>query len=145
MAPEQVRASARVDARADLYALGAVAFRLLTGRLPFEGSTAVNLIALKLDHEPPSLADITGDTWPTALEKTLSRLMARQRERRFASAREALEAWRGVCQAMGDLPLRAAPTRAPSPEDTLDESPRAIGSTVTSTYSDAKPDPRRQS
>jgi serine/threonine-protein kinase len=144
MAPEQVRASARVDGRADLYALGAVTFRMLAGRLPFEGSTAVNLIALKLDRDAPSLADITGDTWPAALEKMLSRMMARERDRRFASAREALDAWSSVCQAMGDMPRRAAPTRAPSQEDTIDESPRAIGSTVASTYSDASTDHRRR-
>jgi serine/threonine protein kinase len=66
MGPEQVRGSARVDERADLYALGAVAFRALTGRLPFEGSNALTLIALKLDRDPPSLAQTTGDTWPTS-------------------------------------------------------------------------------
>jgi serine/threonine-protein kinase len=111
MAPEQVRASARVDARADLYALGAVAFRALTGRLPFEGATAVSLIALKLDHEAPSLAEVTGDTWPAALERVLAQMMARDRDHRFPSAAEALEAWRAVCHAMGDLPRR--PSRAP--------------------------------
>ena len=71
MAPEQVRGSARVDERADLYALGAVAFRALTGRLPFEGTNALTLIALKLDREAPTLARTTGDEWPAAIEKLL--------------------------------------------------------------------------
>ena len=64
MAPEQVRGSARVDERADIYALGAVAFRALSGRLPFEGQNAPTLIALKLDREPPTLSATTGDEWP---------------------------------------------------------------------------------
>src|SRR5205085_7378979 len=80
MAPEQVRGSARVDERADLYALGAVAFRALTGRLPFEGTNALTLIALKLDREPPSLAATTGDEWPQSIERFLERMMARDRE-----------------------------------------------------------------
>src|SRR6185295_9258293 len=102
MAPEQVRGSARVDARADLYALGAVAFRALTGRLPFEGSNALTLIALKLDRDPPTLAQTTGDTWPAAIERFLSKIMAREREKRFGSAADALEGWRKVCRVMGN-------------------------------------------
>jgi len=101
MAPEQVRGSARVDERADLYALGAVGFRALTGRLPFEGSNALTLIALKLDRDPPTLAQTTGDTWPAAIERYLSKIMAREREKRFATALEALDAWRKVCRVMG--------------------------------------------
>ena len=100
MAPEQVRGSARVDARADLYALGAVAFRCLAGRLPFEGINAVQLIALKLDREPPTLRSVTGDEWPQAVEGFLARMMARDRERRFTSAPDGLRAWREVCDTM---------------------------------------------
>jgi serine/threonine-protein kinase len=108
MAPEQVRGSARVDERADLYALGAVAFRGLTGRLPFEGANALTLIALKLDREPPSLAATTGDEWPQGIERFLQRMMVRDRDRRYSSASEALEEWRRVCKAMGNAP-RPAP------------------------------------
>lgn len=102
MAPEQVRGSARVDERADLYALGAVAFRALTGRLPFEGSNALTLIALKLDRDPPTLAETTGDTWPATIERFLAKIMAREREKRFATAKDALEAWRKVCRTIGN-------------------------------------------
>ncbi len=104
MAPEQVRGSARVDERADLYALGAVAFRALTGRLPFEGTNALTLIALKLDREAPSLAATTGDEWPQSIERFLERMMARDRERRYPTGKEALDAWRKVTKTMGDLP-----------------------------------------
>jgi serine/threonine-protein kinase len=106
MAPEQVRGSARVDVRADLYALGAVAFRALSGRLPFEGQNALTLIALKLDREPPTLSATTGDEWPGSIERFLAKMMARDRERRFASATEALSTWRRVCRQMGDRPHR---------------------------------------
>jgi serine/threonine-protein kinase len=109
MAPEQVRGSARVDERADLYALGAVAFRALTGRLPFEGTNALTLIALKLDRDPPSLASTTGDEWPASIERFLLKIMARDRERRFATAVEALDSWRRVCRVMGNAPRQKAP------------------------------------
>jgi serine/threonine-protein kinase len=145
MAPEQVRASARVDARADVYALGAVAFRMLTGRLPFEGSNALNLIALKLEREAPSLADLTGDTWPAALEKTLARMMARDRNRRFASARDVLGAWNDVCVVMGSLPRHPAPRVAPrianAADEDDDEALQTLSSTVTSNHDVPSPIP----
>jgi serine/threonine-protein kinase len=96
MAPEQIRGAARADERADLYAVGAVAFRALAGRLPFEGSSAAVLVSLKLDRNAPSLEEATGEKWPAGVERFLERALDRRRERRFASAPEALEAWRAI-------------------------------------------------
>lgn len=96
MAPEQVRGAARADERADIYAVGAVAFRALAGRLPFEGSTAAVLVSLKLDRSAPSLAEVTGEKWPAGIERFLERALDRRREQRFASAEEALESWRSI-------------------------------------------------
>ncbi len=95
MAPEQVRGAARVDERADVYSMGAVAFRALAGRLPFEGSNAGMIIALKLDRPAPSLSSVTDDHWPAGLERFLAKALQRDPEHRFASADEALHEWRG--------------------------------------------------
>ncbi len=94
MAPEQVRGAARADERADIYAVGAVAFRALAGRLPFEGTTASMLLAAKLDQEAPSLSFATGVQWPAGIERFLARALARDRKARFANVAEALDAWR---------------------------------------------------
>lgn len=96
MAPEQVRGAARADERADIYAVGAVAFRSLAGRLPFEGTTAAVLVSLKLDRNPPRLEEATGEKWPSGVERFLERALARARENRFSGALEALEAWRAI-------------------------------------------------
>jgi serine/threonine-protein kinase len=136
MAPEQVRGSARVDERADLYALGAVAFRALTGRLPFEGSNALTLIALKLDRDPPTLAQTTGDTWPAPIEKFLAKIMARERERRFGTTMDALEAWRKVCKVMGNS-RRRVPQPPPQPEPRFNV--REDQTEVTASFTDVGP------
>jgi serine/threonine-protein kinase len=135
MAPEQVRGSARVDERADLYALGAVAFRALTGRLPFEGTNALTLIALKLDREPPSLASTTGDEWPASIERFLSKIMARDRDKRFGSAADALEAWRKVCRVMGNMPRKPSPDPSSYElrEERTEVTAGSFGGTVSST------------
>jgi serine/threonine protein kinase len=137
MAPEQVRGSARVDERADLYALGAVAFRALTGRLPFEGTNALTLIALKLDREPPTLAQTTGDSWPATIERFLGRMMARERDKRFASAHEAVEAWHKVCKVMGNNPRKGPPSSVSSREERFRE--LTDGNTFMSTESASLP------
>jgi serine/threonine-protein kinase len=94
MAPEQVRGSSTVDSRTDLYALGVVVFRALTGKLPFDGSSTLVLIAQKFERDPPTLHEASGATWPPALERFVATMMARDRGQRFRSAAVALEAWR---------------------------------------------------
>ncbi len=96
MAPEQVRGAARADERADIYAVGAVTFRALAGRLPFEGTSAHVLVSMKLDRSAPSLAEVTGEKWPAGVERFLERALARRREDRFGNAAEALTSWRAI-------------------------------------------------
>ncbi|MFO0759759.1 MAG: protein kinase [Byssovorax sp.] len=122
MAPEQVRGAARADERADIYAVGAVAFRALSGRLPFEGTTAAVLVAMKLDRQAPSLAEATGERWPAGIERFLERALERRRERRFGSAAEALTAWRSIQPANITRARRTASrSRPPPPPDALHE------------------------
>ena len=109
MAPEQVRGAARVDERADIYAMGAVAFRALAGRLPFEGSNAGMIIALKLDRPAPSLSDVTGDQWPAGLERFLETVLQREPEGRFPTATDALEQWQRI------LPMALTRRSTPPP------------------------------
>ena len=98
MAPEQVRGAARVDERADIYGVGAVAFRALTGRLPFEGMTARMVVSLKLGHPPPSLEETTGVRWPRVMEQYFTQTLARVPAHRFESAAVALTRWRELAE-----------------------------------------------
>ena len=115
MAPEQVRGAARVDERADIYAMGAVAFRALAGRLPFEGTNAGMIIALKLDRPAPSLSDVTGDRWPAGLERFLAVVLQREPEGRFPNATEALDEWRRVLPIALSRRSQPPPARARDP------------------------------
>jgi serine/threonine-protein kinase len=148
MAPEQVRGAARADERADLYAVGAVAFRSLSGRLPFEGSSAAMLVSLKLDRAAPSLEEATGERWPAGIERFLERALERHREKRFATAVEALEAWRAIQPDPGSRGGLATPVRPPAPtipplEDPtlVDEPPTMTVGAYEDTTGDATPEP----
>ncbi|MGK4003339.1 protein kinase [Sorangium sp. So ce1036] len=136
MAPEQVRGAARADERADIYAVGAVAFRALSGRLPFEGATAAVLVAMKLDRPAPSLAEATGEKWPVGIERFLERALDRQRERRFGSAAEALESWRAIQPANITRAVRRSQrARCPSevPDALVEDNPTVVDGPPTMT------------
>ncbi len=95
LAPEAITDPEQVGARTDLYALGAVAYQLLTGRPPFEGSSVVEVCSKHLLAEvtPPSLA--TTRLIPRALEELVLVCLAKSPDARPASAqalRDELEA-----------------------------------------------------
>ncbi|MFN8653063.1 MAG: protein kinase [Gemmatimonadales bacterium] len=87
MAPEQATASPHVDERADLYALGVVAYELLTGKTPFDRPTAQAMLTAQVLEAPVSLAERRPDVSP-ALAAVVMRCLAKAPEDRFQSATE---------------------------------------------------------
>ncbi|MEO7736378.1 MAG: serine/threonine-protein kinase [Kofleriaceae bacterium] len=105
MAPEQARGEP-VDHRADLFALGMMLFEMMTGVTPFDGSPLEVVIA-NMNEDLPAIAARAPDVAPDpVLELFLRRLAARDRDRRFATAHEALEILELVERDPDDAQLR---------------------------------------
>lgn len=97
MAPEQLRGE-EVDGRTDLYAVGAVLFELVTGRMAFEADSDYALMMKQLHESPPAASDLVTGV-PAVIDEIIRQAMAKRREDRFANAvafREALETLAGI-------------------------------------------------
>lgn len=80
MAPEQMQSGAALDARADIYALGAIAYHMLGGRPPFTGDI-MQIFAAKLTQDAPPLSTLRSDV-PAAVEAVVMRALAKEADRR---------------------------------------------------------------
>jgi serine/threonine-protein kinase len=96
MAPEQIRGASRVDERADLYGFAMVVFEALSGRLAYDASGSIALIACKLERTARSIRDLGRTPIPPGLDALLVRCLARQPANRPASALDLLREWRAL-------------------------------------------------
>ncbi len=86
MSPEQALGDA-LDERADLYSIGVIAWEMLAGRTPFQGESPVATAMLHVNEPLPDLRDLAPGL-PPDLFAVLTRVLAKKREERFASALE---------------------------------------------------------
>ncbi len=85
MAPEQGRGDGGFDERADVYAVGAVTYALLTGRAPFVASSITDVVGRDPDQEPPSLRPLLQDA-TGQVDELLARALAYRVGDRWAQA-----------------------------------------------------------
>ena len=95
MSPEQAR-SEPIDARSDLFALGAVFYECLTGRRAFPGTSSVGALLEVVSTEPAPPSRVAPGV-PQCLDALVGRLLAKDRDARYASAEEVIAALR-ECQ-----------------------------------------------
>jgi eukaryotic-like serine/threonine-protein kinase len=86
LAPESVKGSTFVDGRADIYALGAVGFWLLTRRLVFEHDRAMAMVRAHISEQPPKSSEHSSFAIPEALDQLLLDCLAKDPDARPASA-----------------------------------------------------------
>jgi len=106
MSPEQFLGS-DIDALADLYSVGVIAYEMLTGRKPFLGRTAT-VMQLVLSQSPPDPSQINPKLSPL-IGRVLQRALAKKREERYQTAREFADALREAVESTPHLGLVMPP------------------------------------
>jgi len=97
MSPEQARGF-EVDMRTDIFSLGVLIYEMIAGRLPFEGSSTIEILASILsDKEPSPLARYAREV-PTELERIVSKALRKDREVRYQTIKDLLIDLKGVKQ-----------------------------------------------
>jgi len=94
LAPEQIQGGV-IDARTDIFALGVVAYELVTRIRPFQGNSLSNVLYKILHEEPPPAGQLSAACSPQ-LEALITRSMAKDPAQRFQSAAEMYEALRAI-------------------------------------------------
>jgi serine/threonine-protein kinase len=104
ISPEQIRGEMDLDARGDIYSLGATFYNMVTGRVPFEASTPSEVMKKHL-REPLIPPDHINTSLSAGISEVIEMMMAKKKEDRYPSAEELLADLNAVRR--GEPPLRA--------------------------------------
>ena len=118
MSPEQLSASRDLDGRSDVWSLGVIAFRCLTGEVPFPGDMRAVARGILLDPIPR--ATRVAPDLPPVLDAFFTRALARNRDDRFATADEMAAALAAIA-----APARPPPEPTPPSEQPVPSAPAA--------------------
>jgi tRNA A-37 threonylcarbamoyl transferase component Bud32 len=120
MSPEQALGSQSVDARSDVYGMGAVLFQLLTGAPPYEGTDSQEIVGRHLRAPVPS-ATLSRDSVPPWISAIVMRCMAKHPDDRYPTARAVLEAIRAgrAGASAGADPVALLPRADESPTESM--------------------------
>lgn len=122
MSPEQL-AGLPVDGRCDLYALGAVLFQLLTGRLPHASESMARLMH-EIAHEPVADVRSLRPGLPEALAMVLSLALEKRAELRYANGEDMAQDLEAVLAQLPELPIEEAPAPVSTAPHAFDRTQR---------------------
>ena len=142
MSPEQAAGDREIDGRTDLYALGVVAYQMLSGRLPFQASTTASMLMKQITERPTPVGQLRPDC-PADLAATVMSLLEKEPENRVPSAAALSRALSGDVTVIPAVTESAPPQRTSSQSweprhfDTAPSSPLPASRTGISHYSPA--------
>ncbi len=134
MSPEQCRGK-EVDCRTDVYAFGALVFEVLTGKVPYDGESTMDVLVKHMSAPPPHASHVCPDV-PAELDEPIRRMLAKEPAERPSSVGEAFESL--VVAGTGDKALTAS-SLGPLPLMRADAEASAKSSTLTASAADVAP------
>ena len=146
MSPEQIRDSADVDSRTDIWSLGCVLFRLLTGAHTFDAPTLVQLGAVILERDPLPLRQFVADA-PSELESIVRRCLEKDPANRWQNVAQLAQALAPFAPRMGRMAADRCSFLLPGAEGATgplehSEHPSELPSVLVSSIRPTAPDPK---
>ncbi|MBX9692948.1 MAG: protein kinase, partial [Cyanobacteria bacterium] len=101
MSPEQARGEDNVDLRSDVYALGCLIYRMLSGSVPFSEESTLETMARHMNDPVPLLSEHCNEEFSGEFDRIIQSAMAKDREKRYSSMKELKSDLLACCEEIG--------------------------------------------